>query len=87
MCIRDSLIQYNKPIKSIGKNTITVEHDNSTNPPAAIFEQGDFVLFKKNSNINKSGVMGYYAEVTFGNSATDKAELFSVSSQINESSK
>jgi|TARA_R100001086_G_scaffold82732_1_gene40504 hypothetical protein len=82
-----NLTEYASPIKSIGKNTITVEHDTSTNPPAPIFEEGDFVLFKKNSNINKSGVTGYYAEVTFGNSATGKAELFSVSSQINESSK
>ena len=83
----DDLEEYSLEIKSIGKNTITVGHDNSTNPPAPIFEEGDFVLFKKNSNINKSGVTGYYAEVTFGNSATGKAELFSVSSQINESSK
>ena len=82
-----SLVEYTSPIKSIGKNTITVGHDTGTNPPATIFEQGDFVLFKKNSNINKSGVIGYYAEVTFGNSAKDKAELFSASSQINESSK
>ena len=83
----DDLEEYSLEIKSIGKNTITVGHDTGTNPPAAIFEEGDFVLFKKNSNINKSGVTGYYAEVTFGNSATGKAELFSVSSQINESSK
>ena len=83
----DDLEEYSLEIKSIGKNTITVGHDTGTNPPAAIFEEGDFVLFKKNSNINKSGVIGYYAEVTFGNSAKDKAELFSASSQINESSK
>jgi hypothetical protein len=82
-----SLVEYALPIKSIGKNTITVGHDTSTNPPVTIFEQDDFILFKKNSNINKSGVIGYYAEVTFGNSAKDKAELFSASSQINESSK
>jgi hypothetical protein len=82
-----NLIQYSKPIKSIGKNTITVEHDTSTNPPATIFEEGDFILFKKNSNVNKSGVIGYYAEATFKNSAKNKAELFSASSEINESSK
>ena len=83
----DDLEEYSLEIKSIGKNTITVGHDTGTNPPAAIFEEGDFVLFKKNSNINKSGVTGYYAEATFTNNAKDKAELFSVSSQINESSK
>jgi hypothetical protein len=84
-----NLIQYSKPIKSIGKNTITVEHDNSpsNDPPAPIFEQGDFVLFTKDSLINKSGVIGYYAEATFKNSAKNKAELFSASSEINESSK
>jgi len=82
-----NLIQYSKPIKSIGKNTITVEHDDTVNPPATIFEQGDFVLFTKDSLINKSGVVGYYAEATFKNSAKNKAELFSASSEINESSK
>jgi len=82
-----NLVQYSLPIKSIGKNRITVEHDNSTNPPTPIFEQGDFVLFTKDPLINKSGVTGYYAEATFKNSAKNKAELFSTSSQINESSK
>ena len=84
-----SLIEYAPPIVSISKNTITVEHDDSASndPPAPIFEEGDFILFKKNSNVNKSGVIGYYAEATFKNSAKDKAELFSASSEINESSK
>ena len=84
-----NLIQYSLPIKSIGKNTITVGHDDSpsNDPPAPIFEQGDFVLFTKDSLINKSGVTGYYAEATFKNSAKNKAELFSASSEINESSK
>ena len=84
----DDLEEYSLEIKSIGKNTITVAHDNVQVPPVAnIFEQGDFVLFKKNSLFNKSGVTGYYAEATFTNNAKGKAELFSVSSQINESSK
>jgi len=84
-----SLVKYEPPIVSISKNTITVEHDDSASndPPAPIFEEGDFILFKKNSNVNKSGVIGYYAEATFKNSAKDKAELFSASSEINESSK
>ena len=81
------LVEYTFPIVSIGKNTITVDHDQTQTTVATIFEQGDFILFKKNSNINKSGVIGYYAEATFKNSAKDKAELFSASSQINESSK
>ena len=82
-----NLTEYARPIKSIGKNTITVEHDNTQTIPDPIFEQGDFVLFKKDSLINKSGVIGYYAEATFKNSAKNKAELFSASSEINESSK
>jgi len=82
-----NLVEYDLPIVSIGKNTITVEHDTGANPPATIFEEGDFVLFKKDSLVNKSGVTGYYAEATFKNDAKIKAELFSASSQINESSK
>ena len=82
-----NLVEYNLPIVSISKNTITVGHDDTQTTPDPIFEQGDFVLFKKDSLINKSGVIGYYAEATFKNSAKNKAELFSASSEINESSK
>jgi len=47
----------------------------------------DYILFLKDSRVNLSGVTGYYAEVEMSNSKTKKAELFSVASEISESSK
>tara|TARA_R100001594_G_scaffold140056_1_gene184943 strand:- start:340 stop:705 length:366 start_codon:yes stop_codon:yes gene_type:complete len=47
----------------------------------------DYIMFTKNSNVNKSSLTGYYADVTFKNNSPEYAELFSVSSQVSESSK
>ena len=52
-------------------------------PPA----NGDFVLFAKNSVISTSSLLGYYADVKFENNSTDKIELFSIGSEISQSSK
>lgn len=47
----------------------------------------DYVFFSKNNEINMSEVLGYYAEVKLVNDSTEEAELFSVGSEISESSK
>jgi len=44
-------------------------------------------MFSKNTVVNTSGITGYYADVLLINDSTKKAELFSVGSQISESSK
>ena len=72
-------------IISIGQNTITVQWDPSTGVTAP--QQGDFISFVKNKKINTSSLLGYYAEANFVNNSTDKVELFTVGSQISESSK
>lgn len=46
-----------------------------------------YVFFVKNAKANYSGVSGYYAEVKLTNDKTTKSELFSVGSEISESSK
>jgi len=46
----------------------------------------DFIMFSK-YNQSDGDIKGYYAEVKFVNSSMDKAELFSVGSEITESSK
>jgi hypothetical protein len=48
---------------------------------------GDFVMFSKNTEVNLSSLLGYYAEVTFSNNSPDKSELFAVSTEFSESSK
>lgn len=48
---------------------------------------GDFILFAKDIRANESSLKGYYADVTFTNRSTKKAELFAISSEIVLSSK
>ena len=52
-------------------------------PPVA----GDYIMFAKNKEVNSSSLKGYYAEVRFENWSTEKVELFSIGSEVSESSK
>ena len=47
----------------------------------------DYFYFVKDNNVNDSGVLGYYSQVKIENDSTTKAELFSVSTEVFESSK
>jgi len=47
----------------------------------------DYIMFVKNHIVNTSSLVGYYADVKFENNSTEKIELFSVGSEITESSK
>ena len=48
---------------------------------------GDYCMFVKNQVVNMNGLSGYYTDVMFENNSRKKAELFSVSSEVSESSK
>ena len=71
------------PIVEINGNSITVEYDNSivTPPPS-----DSFISFVKDKKVNTTSLVGYYAEVKLVNNSTDKVELFSVGSEISQSS-
>ena len=45
------------------------------------------LCFQKNTAVNNSSLLGYYAEVKLTNSRTDKIELFSIGAEVVESSK
>ena len=60
--------------------TIGIAQGLSPNP-------GDYIMFSKNAFVNISGLLGYYADVTFKNNSHEKVEMFSVGSEITESSK
>ena len=68
-------------ITTISDNTITID-DSGTLP-----SQDDYCMFVKNQAINTSSLLGYFANVKFENNSIDKIELFSVGSEITESSK
>tara|TARA_R100001460_G_scaffold5247_4_gene14706 strand:- start:145 stop:5946 length:5802 start_codon:yes stop_codon:yes gene_type:complete len=46
-----------------------------------------FILFAKNNTVNSSSLLGYYADIKFENNSYEKAELFSVGTEVTESSK
>ena len=68
-------------VTSLSNNTVTV--DSSGIVPS----EQDYVLFVKNQVVNKTSLKGYYANVKFENNSKRDAEIFSVGSEITESSK
>lgn len=73
------------PIEAITATSIDV--DNGTVAMTTLDNAGDFIMFAKDTSINLSGLVGYYAEVKINNNSTDKAEMFSIASEITVSSK
>ena len=78
----------------IGKvTTLGTSGNNSTvvvNVPdtgIVIPSSSDYYYFVKDKSVNNSGALGYFAEVKMKNTSTAKAELFSIGSEIFESSK
>lgn len=47
----------------------------------------DYIMFEKDKQVNSSSLTGYYASVELINYSRNKIELFSVGSEISESSK
>jgi len=72
-------------ISAISAITITVQYDDSVilNLPIS----GDFFTFAKDKRVNTSSLLGYYASVNFVNNSRGRVELFSVGSDVSESSK
>ena len=80
--------ESNIPIKigkitAIGNNSITIESLSGNSQPVV----GDFIMFSKDKSANNTSLLGYYAEVKLSNNSEDKAELFTLSSEIVPSSK
>ena len=73
-------------ITTLGDGTIDIKvsfDDVTTDAPSL----GDFISFVKDKRVNTSSLLGYYASINFVNNSTDKIELFSVGSEVVESSK
>jgi len=66
-------------VLSITGLTVRAEWDGTAaNEP----EDGDFILFAKDGNVNTSGLIGYYAEAELTSAGGTKKELFAVNSEI-----
>ena len=71
-------------IEVITGTSITIDN---VIPMTTLDNAGDFIMFAKDSSINLSGLVGYYAEVYIKNNSTEKAEMFSIASGVTPSSK
>jgi hypothetical protein len=71
--------EWNPPMFSIQVDNVI--------PMTTFDNSGDFIMFAKDSRINLSGLVGYYAEVYIKNNSTEKAEMFSIASETTPSSK
>ena len=49
---------------------------------ASIVNTGEFIFAAKDKRVNTSGIIGYYADVTFTNTSSDKSELFGIGSEV-----
>ena len=77
-----AVVELGKLLTISGK-TITCEMDqNQANP-----SNKSFILFSKDNRKNLTSITGYYAEVEMKNDSQEYAEIFTVGSEIFESSK
>ena len=86
--IQDSVINLLGPILSINStnqvvHSIVVDVDPSTVSLPAL---NNFLMFSKDNIANMSSILGYYAQLKLVNNSSEYAELFSVGSEIEESS-
>lgn len=74
-----------KQVVTVGSNQylVDVEVDSTAQTP----NDGDFIFFGKENKVNISGVRGYFSEVKMNNDSNGPAKLFSVGSEIAQSSK
>jgi hypothetical protein len=66
------------PCTAISGKTVTCDIDGWRTRPSV----NDYIFFGKESKINSSGLVGYYAEVEMEIGSTEKKELFAVNSEI-----
>ena len=75
--------EYVGNVESISGSKITIPDRIGIPQPT----YDSFLMFSKDKNVNNTSLIGYYAEVKLKNNSTEKAELFTLSSEIAESSK
>ena len=71
------------PVTAINGNVITVFYNLGNLLPVS----GDFIMFAKDRGVNMSSLLGYFAKFRIKNNSTSKAEMYSISADIAESSK
>lgn len=68
---------------SIAGNIVNIDAVTGVQPPTT----NDFIFYESSPMISIGSLKGYYAKVQMKNDSTNKVELFSVGSEVFESSK
>ena len=74
-------------VNSISGNTINVELEGENANIDNIQQNITYIFFSKNNLVEIGSILGYYAQCTFKNNSTEKAELYATSCEVEESSK
>jgi hypothetical protein len=74
-------------IKSITSSTSSIVVTVNVNSDLVLPTTDSFIFFNKEELVNVSSLKGYYGEAKFKNNSTSKAELFSTSCEVSQSSK
>ena len=77
-------------VTAVTSTTVTTEISGTLTRPVAYTNAnnpGSFILFSKNNTSNTSALRGYYAEVKMSNDDSTQCELYTVGSEVFESSK
>jgi len=68
--------------------TLSISAQNiSAQAPTHLPPNTSFIFFVKDNRVNTVSLLGYFAKIQFKNDSKEKAELFTVSAEISESSK
>ena len=67
--------------------TIKVIYDAATPLPSFSGSNPDYIMFEKDKQVNSSSLIGYYANVELVNDSKGAIKLFSLGSEVTESSK
>ena len=73
-------------VQAINGNILTVFYVGGT-PAQQLPIQGEFIMFAKDRSAYMSSLLGYYAKFWIRNNSQDKAEMYSISVDVAESSK
>jgi len=78
-------IQKIGKILSIDQNTNTIICEITTSQERPT--ESSFILFSKDNTQNTGSLLGYFARLQFRNDSTEYAEIFSIGSEVFDSSK
>ena len=83
----EPMLVFGEVLRVSSPTTLDILYDDINNPNPPPNPINDFIFCIKDKSVNSSSLLGYYLEADFKNNSKEFAELFSVGSEVVESSK